>query len=182
MKAEARSQESGVRSQKQDSGFWILTSPRPAFTLIELLVVITIIAILSALVVGSSKYAWRKAATSRAQAEIASLEGALENYKIDTGRYPVSTSTRLCPTCASNNSASLYQALTSVSGKTYFPFKPAQIKGNGIVDPFGGFYNYYCRYPADASQTNKASFDLWSYGPDAVNNDGANDDITNWRQ
>lgn len=152
------------------------------FTLVELLVVIAIIAVLSALVVGASKYAWRKAATSRAQAEIASIEGAIENYKIDIGRYPVSTATRLCATCASNNSALLYQALSPTSGKTYFSFKPDQIKGNGIVDPFGGFYNYYCRYPADSFQTNKASFDLWSYGPDGVNDDGGNDDITNWRQ
>src|SRR5438128_3261326 len=58
------------------------------FTLIELMVVLVIIAILAALTIGATKFAWRKAAESRAQAEVASMETALEQFKNDNGAYP----------------------------------------------------------------------------------------------
>lgn len=157
---------------------------RTAFTLIELLAVITIIVILAGLVVGISKYAWRKAGTSRAQAEIAAMEGALENYKIDNGRYPVSTGASRADNI--NNSVSLYKALAGQS-KVYFNFRSDGIRvisanTTNVVDPFGTPYNYYCQYPPAVDQTNQASFDLWSYGPNGVNDEGLVDDITNWRQ
>jgi prepilin-type N-terminal cleavage/methylation domain-containing protein len=58
------------------------------FTLVELLTVITIIAILTGLVLGLAGYAHRKAASSRAETEIAGLSVACESYKADNGIYP----------------------------------------------------------------------------------------------
>ena len=87
--------------------------------------------------------------------------------------------TRVCPACASNNSALLYKALSPSAGKRYFSFKTEQIKGEGIADPFRGFYNYY-RNPGAADLKNSVSFDLWSYGTDGQNDTA--DDIVNWRQ
>jgi prepilin-type N-terminal cleavage/methylation domain-containing protein len=61
---------------------------KKGFTLIELLVVITIIAILAGLTLGAGSALRDKAARSRASAEIAAFDTALERYKIDNGDYP----------------------------------------------------------------------------------------------
>jgi prepilin-type N-terminal cleavage/methylation domain-containing protein len=140
------------------------------FTLIELLVVIAVIAILAGLVLQTAGYAQKKAARSRAEAEIAALSAALENYKSDNGDYPEGTNGSPSTTTNSgSNNAFLRAALAPSSGKIYFEFT----KGMGtsatlstainqnIVDPFGECYGYY--------YTNKTSvksgtnfFDLWS--------------------
>jgi general secretion pathway protein G len=152
------------------------------FTLIELLVVIVIIMILVGIVIGAAKYARTKAARSRAQAEIAAMENALESYKNDNGVYPRSTITRLDPL----NGTNLYSALVAGPNnpKTYFTFKSEQIRAvnatsTNIIDPFGLPYNYYCN-PGAGDQQNGVTFDLWSYGPD--NKNGTSDDIMNWGQ
>ena len=63
------------------------------FTIIELLIVITIIIILAALILGTVGYVQKKAARSRAEAEIAALSAACENYKADNGVYPTNQDT-----------------------------------------------------------------------------------------
>jgi prepilin-type N-terminal cleavage/methylation domain-containing protein len=106
-----------------------------AFTLIELLTVMAIIAILAGLILSISGFAQKKAALSRAQAEIQAISAACESYKADNGTYPhqplatsgtinftnpTIPSDSLYPTASSsanptnNNSASLelYEALT----------------------------------------------------------------------
>jgi|ERR1017187_948609 general secretion pathway protein G len=157
---------------------------RRGFTLIEILVVIVILTILVGIVVGAAKYAITKGQTSRAQAEIATMEDALERYKSDNGAYPSSdigsTTRALAVNNAVNDSISLYVALTTP--KSYMTFKPNQLKTVGgvtyIVDPFGLPYNYYC-HPSAGDQKNPVTFDLWSYGPDNTSDTG--DDLTNWK-
>src|SRR5271170_4348492 len=68
-------------------GVNLWNSSPAGFTLVELLAVLIIIAILAGLIVGAGKYALTKGATSRAQAEIAAMENALEHYKTDNGYY-----------------------------------------------------------------------------------------------
>ena len=96
------------------------------FTMVELLTTLVIIVILAGLIVAAGKYALTKAGTSRAQAEIAAMENALERYKSDNGVYPPSTATRVSPPLGTeiNNSIDLYSAL---NGK-YFMFKPNQTR------------------------------------------------------
>jgi general secretion pathway protein G len=208
MKREDRRQKTEDRSQKTEDeiqnprharllslvspapkafGVNLLNSCRSAFTLIEILVVIVIITILAGLVVGAAKYAQTKQARSRAQAEIATMEMALERYKNDNGAYPLTPAGRPTTTTAKVSpygySGRLYAALTNGAGK-YMTFKPNQIAADAgttyIVDPFGTPYNYYCTSPVQQNQTNSATFDLWSYGPDNKNDTA--DDIVNWRQ
>src|SRR5436190_16715316 len=59
-----------------------------AFTIIELLIVIAIIIILAGLILSTVGYVQKKGARSRAEAEIAAISAALENYKADNGIYP----------------------------------------------------------------------------------------------
>ena len=59
-----------------------------AFTVVELLVVMSIILVLAGLILATSSYVHNKGARSRAEAEIAAMSAALENYKADNGIYP----------------------------------------------------------------------------------------------
>ena len=164
-----------------------------AFTLVETLTVLLIIALLTALITGVVGYVNRKADGDRARVEISSLESAIEWYKLDTGAYPTSGAVRaLLPLAEMTNSWMLYSQLTS-GPKKYYNFRPSQLLGPPIIvgtvtnnvtvilDPWNRPYNYYCRYPLTNAQVNMATFDLWSYGPNFLNNEGSLDDIANWK-
>lgn len=180
-----------------------------SFTLIELLVVMGVIAILSAITLGAAGFVNRKAASSRAQAEIAAMEAGLERYKIDNGTYPAtvailgaSTNTgypkTLAPTTTlSNNASVLYIALsgkidakylTPATTPIYMEFKPSQISttnGAAVVqDPFGYPYGY----AADTGTSTNACFnigffDLFSTGGQTGTSPSTNltQWITNWK-
>lgn len=125
-----------------------------AFTILELLIVISIIIVLAGLILATSGYVQKKGARSRAEAEIAALSAALENYKADNGAYPRDTtnqySDKLNPrqdgtTAASYQNASkfLYGEISGDNenynnkidtaaeqkNKTYFSFKPQMLFG-----------------------------------------------------
>ena len=61
---------------------------RKGFTLIELLVVITVIAILSAVVIGSFGESQAQARDNARLADLVNVQLALERYRADNGRYP----------------------------------------------------------------------------------------------
>ena len=166
-----------------------------AFSLIELLFVLVIISILAGLIIGVGKYAHTKAAIARTQTEIAAMEMALEHYKSDNGAYPAvgphwqrASMSGYPGQYEYSNSAVLYNALAG-GPKVYFNFKPYQLRPvqvagvttTNVIDPFGNPYNYY-QTNNPSMVTNVATFDLWSYGPNGTNDEGANDDITNWRR
>ena len=146
------------------------------FTLIELLVVITIIGILAALVLQTAGYVQKKAARSRAEAEIAALSTALESYKADKGDYPRDTNT-----APSTGNAFLRAALAPSSGKVYFEFSKGMgtnadfsATNQAILDPFGEGYGY--QYPGDTARSGINFFDLWSRAGTANTNQW----IKNW--
>lgn len=157
----------------------LISKPKAAFTLIELLAVIMIIAFLAGLVISVATYAQRRAGIARTQAEIAELSRAIEAYRLDMGQYPTSSTERVLYTV---NNALLHAQLVSQPGR-YITFRRDQLRITGtttnIIDGFGYAYNYFCTYPVTTLQMNRASFDLWSFGPDGKSN--TLDDITNWR-
>ena len=61
---------------------------KTGFTIVEILVVMAIILVLAGLILATSSYVHNKGARSRAEAEIAAMSAALENYKADNGVYP----------------------------------------------------------------------------------------------
>jgi type II secretory pathway pseudopilin PulG len=73
-----------------------------AFTLIELLIVMAIIIVLAGLILATANYVQKKGYRSRAEAEIAAISAALENYKADNGVYPrdANSSDQANPTAA----------------------------------------------------------------------------------
>jgi type II secretory pathway pseudopilin PulG len=162
-----------------------------AFTIIELLIVMAIIIVLAGLILATAGYVQKKGQRSRAEAEIAAISAALENYKADNGVYPSHADTAaLLPNKMGNPASSEYQKASLalyklVSGdadnstdrsaelKAYFTFKPNQLSPIDqtqavlyIRDPFGNSYGYStvkASVPTGADGYNP-TFDLWSTG------------------
>lgn len=151
---------------------------RRGFTLVEMLAVITIIVILAGIVLGGLKFAKQKENQSKATIQVAFLSKAIEEYKLDTGAYPVSTSTS-----GEGETARLRQLLyldgvndPNKVKKIYLAeldetSKQGWINGTGntatIVDPWGQEY----RFLSGANALNQ-DFDVWSCGKDAVTKPG----------
>ena len=147
------------------------------FTLIEMLVTITIVVILAGLSLGGFKFVSSKQANEQARIQIKLLERGLEEYKLDNGTFPTTSSTN-----------DLFKALyfegasTTPPGKIYISdLDPTNNKqgwtegtgaGTKIVDPWGAEYIF--RSPGQKNP----DFDLISKGPDGTV--GTPDDISNF--
>jgi prepilin-type N-terminal cleavage/methylation domain-containing protein len=92
---------------------------RSGFTLVEVLTVIAIIALLAALILGLAGNAQKKAARSKAEAEIAQLENFVTDYQMKFGQVP------------QGSSAALKKALATEMHSL-----------SNMVDPWGGEYQY----------------------------------------
>lgn len=151
-----------------------------------------IILVLAGLVLATSGYVHNKAARSRAEAEIAAMSAALENYKADNGVYPSDPiSTELLkansdpdggdPSKFAASGKYLYEQIsgdsdgnpaTGIENKSYFgtALKPNMLSPNPpgpmtyIVDPFGNCYGYSTVKGANPAGTDgyNPTFDLWS--------------------
>jgi general secretion pathway protein G len=125
---------------------------RKGFTIIELLAVIAVILILAGLLTAVIGLAKDKAQRTKAQAEIASLSLAVKTYESDYGTWPANLN-----------------VLTTTSKNG--PYMEAIIN-----DPWDKAYTYTV-----PGVHNTSSFDIYSWGPNATDNSGNPDDITNWK-
>ena len=134
------------------------------FTVIELLVVLGILAFIAAALLPSVTPMLKRGKQSRAKADIARLEVALQAYANEdqNGYYPkVNTNAEM-----KNLLINQVDDMIESDGTAYDQFS----------DPWGNAYEYRGNPP-----TKNTSFvDIWSCGPDGVNNGGAGDDINNW--
>ena len=148
-----------------------------------------IIIVLAGLILATAGYVQKKGYRSRAEAEIAAMSAALENYKADNGTYPSTPETTSLkantmgdPTNVNYMSASL-ALYKSISGdadndsnrtseaKSYFSFKSNQLSPTSqtspvlyIKDPFGNSYGYSTVKASAPTGTDgyNPTFDLWS--------------------
>lgn len=129
------------------------------FTLLELLVVMVIIGLLVGYV-GPKYFAQvGKSEIKAARAQIDALEKALDQYRLDTGRYP-------------SSAQGLAVLFTKPSGATRWdgPY----LKKNAPPDPWGNPYQY--KSPGEHGE-----IDLFSFGKDGrQGGTGEDADITNW--
>jgi general secretion pathway protein G len=131
------------------------------FSLIELIVVLVILGLLAA-VVGPRVY--DKLARGKqqiARIQIKEIEGALQMFSFDIGRYPTSSEG--------------LEGLVRNPGNLEAWKGPYLNKSELPKDPWGKPYVYRC--PGQ-----HGDYDLLSYGPDGVEGgDGENADIASWQ-
>ena len=169
--ARGRKPEAGGRRTTRQA-FSLGPSAFGGFTLVELLVVIAILGILISLVTAGAQMARRKAAVTAAKTMVAGLETDIAMYENDLGEYP------------SSGNAELVAALqddpddVDLDGP-YIEFKQDELKGGELVDPWGKPYEYVS-VNGGSPKHREHSFDLFSLGPNGVDDGGTGDDIYNW--
>jgi len=150
------------RRRKQEGFTPVRRSAEHGFTLVELMVVIVIIGLLAAIVAINVIPSGDKARVTRAKADIATIDQALELYKLSNGTYP-STSDGL---------NALVNAPAGVDASKYQ-------KGGYLkklpVDPWNHPYLY-------AAPGQHGEADVWTLGADGKDGgEGVDADIGSWQ-
>jgi len=129
------------------------------FTLIELLIVMVIIGLIAALVGPRLFPKLGKGKQSAAKAQIELLGQALDQYRLDVGRYPT--------TQEGLNSLNVNPGVDRWQG----PYLKKELP----QDPWGRPYQYQC-------PGNNGEYDLFSYGADGVpGGEGEDADVVSWK-
>lgn len=129
------------------------------FTLIELMLVVIIIGVLAAMVMPRLVGRSEEARVSTAKADInANIALALDLFEMDIGRFP-------------NSQEGLAALRTNPASlpKWKGPYLKKEPK-----DPWGNPYIY------KSPGTHNSDYDLYSGGPNGMDDAGAGDDIGNW--
>ncbi len=137
---------------------------REGFTLVELMVVIVIIGLLATVVAINVLPSQDKAMIGKTRADVATLETALEQYRLDNLVFPTSE-----------------QGLQALVQPPAGLARPERYRQGGYVrrlpeDPWGNPYQY--RRPSAHGQ----AFDVFSYGADGrEGGEGEDADLGNWQ-
>ncbi|TCK03540.1 type II secretion system major pseudopilin GspG [Marinobacterium mangrovicola] len=132
------------------------------FTLMEIMVVIFIIGLLVAIVAPNVLSNQDKAVEQKVRADLATLEQALDMYRLDNLRYP-----------------STEQGLAALVTRPAQPPEPRSYRDDGYIrrlpeDPWGMPYQY--RMPGEHGR-----IDVFSLGADGLpGGEGSDADIGNW--
>ena len=134
--------------------------PSSGFTLLELLVVMVIIGLLASFVAPRYFAQVGKSQVKLARAQIDALDKALDQFRLDVGRYPTSEE-------------GLQVLVARPSGEA--SWSGPYLKKGVPADPWGHPYVY--QQPG----THGGDFDLLSYGKDGrLGGTGEDADLTNW--
>ena len=129
------------------------------FTLLELLVVMVIIGLLAGYVAPKYFSQVGKSEVKATQAQIDSIEKALDQYRLDIGYYPATE-----------------QGLAALMTRPTNELKWQGPYLKKMVPPDSWGRPYLYKYPGE-----RAEFDLYSYGKDGQpGGTGESADITNW--
>ncbi len=143
-----------------------------AFTLVELLVVIAILGILVSLITAGAQAARRRGAVTKAKTTIAGLETAIAMYQGDMGEYPATGNESLVSALQDDPNNVDWQG-------PYMEFKQDDLVEGQLIDPWGNSYEYIS-VNGGAPKHRERSYDLYSLGPNGVDDSGTGDNIVNW--
>lgn len=154
----------------------VLSPQTKAFTLIELLIVVAIIAILAAIAVPNFLEAQVRSKVSRAQADMRTINTALEAYYVDNNAYPPSVRNSPVEPIPRRGSAWMDRRMltTPISYITTVPPDPFVARDPGPQVEAGKF-NVYGIHDRGTSGTYDLPFNswmMWSVGPDLRTNTG----------
>ncbi len=141
---------------------------RRGFTLIEIMAVVLIIGLLSGIVGLAVFQQVDKGRVTATMVQIKNLEGVLEIYRMDRGRFPTTE----------RGLAALVTPPSSPSESQNYP-PGGYLKGGRVPkDAWGQDYLYEA-----PGQHNRHFYDLWSLGADgAEGGTGVDGDIGNWTE
>ena len=163
---ELRNAECGMRNDPKSA------IRNHGFTLVELLVVIAILGILISLVTAGAQAARRRGAVTKAKTTLSALETAIAMYDGDMGEYPSTGNEVLVKALQDDPHNVNWQG-------PYMEFKQDELKSGQLVDPWGTPY-VYVSMNGGSPEHRPRSFDLYSFGPNGVDDQGTGDDIVNW--
>jgi general secretion pathway protein G len=134
---------------------------RTGFTIIEIMVVAVILAMLATFIIPNIGKKFGKAKANIARAKMARVESALEEFRMDCGRYPTD----------SEGLDALLTAPADLEGK----WQGTYAKESELLDPWNNRYVYIAE-----GTVNVGSYDLVSLGADGQEGgEGENADIVN---
>lgn len=134
---------------------------RKGFTLVEILVVIAIIALIGSFALPTITKRLGFAKKNLVRSKMTLIEGALDQFMLDCGRYPMEEEAI----------EALIEAPADLEEKWAGPY----LKRSQVVDPWGNEYMYFAE-----GVVNIGSYDLMSYGADGVEGgEGDDEDVFN---
>ena len=165
------------------------TYNKKGFTLIELLVVISIIGVLAGMGMAVGPMITKQAKKMQAKSVINGLQMALSRYKNDYGIYP--------------NDETSVGVINDLTGYKNSPTEPDEMytlkdpdwkgpyfgegtkprdydrgeKNRALLDPWMKPYQFNLNNP----KYNSFTCDIYSFGPDGIDDKGKGDDVTNWK-
>jgi type II secretion system protein G len=155
------------------------------FTLIELLVTIVIIVVLAGVLMAASRAVLIKTRQAKTKAQMQALMSAFEQYQQDWGFFPQQDSAGI-PRKLIEGSGGNAGLVKASNQRPYLDLAASGLgyKDDQLVDPFGNHYRYL-----SPGVFNEGTFDLWSLGPNGVDDTAANgasgqfgDDLCSWRR
>jgi len=134
---------------------------RHAFTLIELLLVLIILAVLASVAVPIYTGRSRQAKIDATKASISNLETAIDLFENTYDRFPETLDELVRPPVAPDGS------------------QPARFLKSTIVPTDGWGRSFFYKTPGNVDTER---YDIWSAGPNGLDENGSGDDITSWTQ
>lgn len=168
LQATAASAGAQARVLSKERAAWVRSAARgqrgvrAAFTVMEIIIVIGLLAVLIGVLVGNLQGTSQAGRVETVKLYFnTTVEGALAGYQLNVGQFPTSDQGLMA----------LRQAPAGLpSGAWRGPYLKAD-----PVDPWGNAYRY--RYPGTH---NIGTYDIWSVGPNGIDENGEGDDIRNW--
>lgn len=134
------------------------------FSLTELMIVVFIMGLLATMIIVSTSGIFGQSRDAKARSDIQRLDGALQLFNLDIGRYP-------------NDGEGLRALVQIPSGVSETRYRAGGYVTSLELDPWGNPY----QYDPSGRRSGKA-YDLFSYGADGEEGgEGEDADIGNWQ-